>query len=124
MHSYEQIDREHTAYVKAANKAVTALSEVGFRWWNYSVSLSSFTILIGDASAQRDNVVIFLASCEYISGPVNWLKPHQLEVVFNSDRTKSRDVWEFVVQDKSAGFRAMAGVFEWRKNYDLLNLKC
>ena len=119
MRSYEQIDREKAAYVRAANKALAALSDSGYRWWNYSVSHRVFDLVVGDPTAQQGNVVISLAACEHISGSVDWLEPHQLEVIFHCDRTK-RDAWEFVVQSKAAGFRAVAGVFEWRKNFDLL----
>ena len=120
MESYEQIDRKQKEYVKAANESLISLSDCGYRWWNYSVSHCSFTLLVGDASAQKGNIVIFLSACEFISGPVDGLNQHKLEVIFNCDRAKQRNSWKFIVQDVSAGFRAVAGVFEWRKNFDLL----
>ena len=119
MPSHEQIDLEKAAYVRAANKALAALPDAGYRWWNYEVSHCKFSLVVGDPTAQQGNVVILLAACEYISGSVDWLKPHQLEVIFHCDRTK-RNAWEFVVQSEPAGFRAVAGVFEWRKNFDIL----
>ena len=119
MRSYEQIDREQTAYVRAANQALADLPDSGYSWWSYIVSHCTFSLVVGDPLAEQGNVVISLAACEYISGPVDWFKPHQLEVIFHCDRTK-RDAWEFVVQSEAAGFRAVAGVFEWRKNFDLI----
>ena len=119
MRSYEQIDREKTAHVRAANEALAALPDCGYRWWNYAVSHRVFDLLVGDPTAKQGNIVISLAACEHISSSVDWLKPHGLEVVFHCDRTK-RDAWEFILQSEAAGFRAVAGVFEWRKNLDLL----
>ena len=119
MRSYEQIDREQIAYVRAANKALAALPDCGYRWWNYSVSHCVFELVVGDPTAQQGNIFISLAACEHISGSVDWLEPHGLEVIFHCDRTK-HDAWQFVVQSEAAGFRAVAGVFEWRKNFDLL----
>lgn len=119
MQSYEQIDRKKTAYVQAANKALAALPDTGYRWWNYEVSHCKFSLVVGDPTAEQGNVVILLAACKYISGSVDWFQPHQLEVIFHCDRTK-RDVWEFVVQSEAASFRAVAGVFEWRKNFNIL----
>jgi len=44
----------------------------------------------------------------------------QIEVVWNCDRTKIQGTWEFILKDESSGFKAIAGGFSWRKNFNLL----
>jgi hypothetical protein len=81
--------------------------------WNYSVSHSTFDLVIGDPQG-NENIVLSLAACEYLAGSMNWNEQH-IEVIFKCDRTKQQRVWEIILQDESAGFKATAGVFEWRK---------
>ncbi|HEV8159255.1 MAG TPA: hypothetical protein VGP58_09500 [Pyrinomonadaceae bacterium] len=118
MRSYEQIDREKEAYVTAANKALSKMRDKSARWWNYSFSHSTFDLVVGDPQG-NENILLSLAACEYLAGAMDW-NEQQIEVIFKCDRTKQQRVWNFILQDESAGFKAIAGVFEWRKNFNLL----
>ena len=118
MNSFEEIDREQAAYVKAANEALAGMRDKGGRWWEYAVSHQTFELVVGEPLG-KDNLVLSLAACDYIAGPVIW--PEQrLEVIWRCDRARARDVWEFTLQDESVGFKAVGGVFAWKRDYDLL----
>src|SRR5262245_17076910 len=109
MENYEEIDRKEEAYIKSANEALSRLRDKAGRWWSYSVSHCTFELVVGEPLG-KDNLVLSLAACEYISGPVIWSE-QQLEVIWDCDRTRKHNVWEFVLQDKSVDFRAVGGVF-------------
>jgi hypothetical protein len=115
--TYAQIDARQAEYVRGANEALTGLRRWGCRWWLYSVSHSNFEVVVG-APQGPDNLVISLAACDYIAGPVGW--PNQrLRVVWHNDREADK-AWVYVLEDESVGFRAVGGVFAWRRGYDLL----
>src|SRR5262249_37722464 len=118
MKTYEEIDREEEVYVREANKALSLMRSKGGHWWSYSAGHSTFELLVGEATGE-DNLVLSLAACEYISGPVIW-DEQNLEVIWYCDRTRERGGWKFVLQDEPVGFKAIGGVFAWRKDFDLL----
>jgi hypothetical protein len=118
MKTSQEIDREQEEYVREANKALSLLRGKGGLWWSYSVSLSRFELLVGEAIGEN-NLVLGLLACEYISGPVIW-DEQNLEVIWHNDRTQERGAWKFILQDKRVGFKAIGGVFGWRKDFDLL----
>src|SRR5690349_5185045 len=120
MRSNEEINQEQMAYVKAVNDALSKLRGEGGRWWDYTVSHRTFELVVGDP-AGKDNIVLSLAACQSIAGPVSW--PNQcLEVIWRIDKKDQRALWEFTLQDLSVNFKAIGNVFAWRSNYDLLNL--
>jgi hypothetical protein len=120
MKTYDEIDREQEADIREANKALSLLSGKGGLWWSYSVSLSRFELLVGEATG-KDNLVLSLAACEYISGPVLW-DEQNLEVIWHNDRTRESGSWKFILQDEPVGFKAIGKLFSWRKDFDLQNL--
>jgi hypothetical protein len=115
--TYAQIDAREAEYVGQANEALASLRDRGCRWWAYVVSHRTFELVVGEPHGS-DNLVISLAACEYVGGPVGW--PNQrLRVVWHNDREADKP-WVFVLEDESVGFRAVGGVFGWRRGYDLL----
>jgi hypothetical protein len=118
MKNYEEIDREEAVYVRAANDALASMRDEGARWWSYIVSHSTFELVVGDPLG-KDNLVLCLTACEYISGPVSW-SPQKLEVIWHCDRSKNSGAWRFVLQDESVGFKVEAFTFAWRKNYNMV----
>ena len=59
-----------------------------------------------------------LAACERISGPVSWAN-QQLRVGWDNDRERDEE-WVFTLQDDSVNFKAVGGLFCWRRDYDLV----
>ncbi len=116
--TYAQIDADEAEYVRAANEALAAMPEGGGRWWNYSVSHRSFELVVGNPLG-KGNIVLLLTACDFISGPVSWPR-QQLVVLWDCDRQRPHNTWEFVLQDESVGFRAVAGTFGWQRDYDLV----
>jgi hypothetical protein len=116
--TYAQIDAREAVYVSGANNALDELRGLGCRWWSYSVSHRTFEIVVGDPLARTTNLVTSLAACEQITGPVDW-PGQQLKVIWHNDR-EAEQAWMFVLEDVSVGFRAVGGVFGWRRRYDLL----
>jgi hypothetical protein len=115
--TYAQIDADKAEYVRRANEALASLRDQDCRWWLYSVSHCTFELVIGDPHSP-DNVVISLAACEHIAGPVAW--PNQrLRVVWHNNREANKG-WVFVLEDEAVGFKAVGGVFGWQRGYDLL----
>jgi len=115
--TYGEIDADEARYVAAANDALASLRERGCRWWNYSVSHCTFELVIGDPLARYPNLVICLAACDHISGPVGWAN-QQLRVIWDNDRERNKP-WVFTLRDDSVHFKAVGGVFGWRRNFDL-----
>lgn len=115
--TYAQIDAKQAEDVRGANDALAELRDRGSRWWRYFVSHATFEVVIGEPHA-HDNMVITLAACDHIAGPVGW--PNQrLRVVWHNDREADK-AWVFVLEDESVGFKAVGGVFGWRRGFDLL----
>lgn len=115
--TYAEIDADEARYVEAANDALNSLREWGCRWWNYTVSHRTFEMVVGDPLARESNLVLCLAACDQISGPVSWTK-QQLRVIWDNDRERDKP-WAFTLEDDSVKFRAVGGVFSWRRDYDL-----
>jgi hypothetical protein len=115
--TYAQIDAEEFAYVQAANDALGSLRGKGARWWYYSVGHRSFELVVGDPQG-KGNLVLLLAGCDLISGPVNW-PDQQLAIRWVCDRERQK-AWEFFLEDASVNFRVVGGTFRWQKDYDLV----
>jgi hypothetical protein len=115
--TYGQIGAKQAEYVRDANGALTELRDRGCRWWLYSVSHCTFEVVVGEPQT-RENVVISLAACDHIAGPVEWSN-QRLRVVFHNNR-KAEKPWLFVLEDESVGFKAVGSVFGWCRGYDLL----
>ena len=116
--TYAEIEADQTRYVIEANAILASLRQYGCRWWDYSVSHRTFKLIVGDALARTPNVLVVLSACDHISGPVSW-PAQQLRVIFEIDR-KQDQAWLFILQDDSVQFKAVAGAFGWRKDFDLL----
>ena len=116
--TFVEIDAEQAVYVKAANEALASARGQRARWWSFMVSHYTFELVVGDA-AGKDNIVLCLAACRNISGPVSWPN-QQLKVLWHNDPIERK--WDYVLLDDTVGFRAEAGVFGWERNYDLLEL--
>jgi hypothetical protein len=91
------------------NYDLRTMRDKGARWWNFSVSHTTFNIVIGDPLG-KDNIVLCLPGCGYLSGPVEWPN-QQIEVKNVGDST--------IIEDRTVGFRAQGGRLQWRKNYDI-----
>jgi hypothetical protein len=115
--TFAQIDAKQAEYVRGANESLDALRDRACRWWLYSVSHCTFEVVVGEPHA-RDNLVISLAACNRIAGPVAWPN-QQLRVIWHNDR-EAEKAWTFVLKDATVGFEAVGGVFGWRRGYDLL----
>lgn len=104
-------EAEIAEYVRAANEALATMRDKGARWWSFSVSHTTFDMVIGEPLGE-DNVALCLAGCDFLSGPVKWPN-QQIEIAMSS-----RGI---VIQDPSVGFRAEGAHFRWRRNYDLMS---
>jgi len=86
------------------------------RWWLYSVSHRTFEFVVGDPSGS-DNVVISVAACSHIAGPVGW--PNQrLRIIWHNDRESGR-AWVSVLEDEAVGFKAVGATLIWKRGWDL-----
>ena len=114
-----QIDAQEAEYVRGVNDALAELRDRDCRWWLYSVSHRTFEVVIS-GPLDHDNVVIALAGCDHIAGPVTWPN-QQLRVVLHSDRLASVGrMGVYVLEDESVGFKAVGALFRWQRGYDLL----
>src|SRR5260370_25357063 len=95
--------------VHDANAALCSMRDKGARWWNFSVSHTTFDMVIGDPLG-NDNVVLCLPGCGYLAGPVQWAS-QQIEIQLTENCV--------LIQDQSVGFRAEGGPLRWRRNYAL-----
>ncbi len=116
--TYAQIDADESEYVQAGNHALDSMRHLGARWWYYSVSHRSFEMVVGDPLG-NGNLVLILTACDFISGPVSWPN-QQLTVLWDCDRERPHKAWEFILEDKAVGFRAVASTFGWRRDYNLV----
>ena len=87
-----------------------------------TVSHNNFTLLIGNDPFGKENFVLFLGSCSYISGPVSWQNQKLRIEWYNSPPSEKRE-WRFTVVDESVGFRVEAGGFGLEANYNLMDVK-
>jgi hypothetical protein len=118
--TFAQIDADQGRRVAEANDALSSLRGHGGLWWRYMVSHSTFSLVVGDPMARDGNVVITLAACEAIAGPVSWPN-QQLRVEWENDREQDKP-WVFTLRDDSVGFKAVAGVFGYKRDVDLLKV--
>ena len=102
-------------YVRRANEALESHHDKGGRWWRYVVSHCTFELVVGDALGYGGNVVLCFLACDVVNGPMNW--PNQRLRIKWLNESES---WPYIVTDPSAGFYLEAGVFYWRKDFDLL----
>jgi hypothetical protein len=106
--------------VQQANDLLAELRDRACRWWLYSASHCTFEVVVGDPHAE-DNLVLLLAGCNHIAGPIRW--PNQrLQVVWRIYQ-EAGNSWVFTLEDDTVGFKAVGGVFGWRRGYDLLEYR-
>ena len=115
--TYAQIDADKSRYVADANEALLNHRQSGARWWIYTVSHSTFELVVGNPLGDK-NIVLCLNACDRIAGPVSW-DPQKLEVIFHCDRNVN-DAWGFVIRDQSVAFEVQGGSFGWRENYNMV----
>lgn len=106
--------------VAEANSLLADASGRLARWWNFSASLSSFELLVGEASA-NNNLVLVLASCNFISGPVAW-NTQRLVVRMDEGLATTPHSYVFELTDESVGFIARSNMFTFKQGWDLLEL--
>jgi hypothetical protein len=115
--SWGEIGANRAGYVRAANAVLASLQGRGARWWGYSVSHTNFEVVIGKPW-QDDNIVLCLAACKHVTGPVEWPR-QQIEVTFEDDPQHPDKPGTYTLQDPTVNFRAEGGVFRWRRGYDI-----
>ena len=113
MENAEEYTLHCQADTKAANEALASMRDEGGRWWIYLVSHATFELVVGKPLGD-DNVVLSLQGCDHIAGPTEW-QEQKLEVIWEPSRPR-----EFVIQDRSVGFKAVGKGFAWKRNFDLL----
>jgi hypothetical protein len=105
----EEIGTYLSESIHAANTVLESMRKKDARWWSFSVSHTTFELVVGDPTGE-DNIVLSLG-CKYLMGPVRW----------PSQKIKIRIVDNQVVfEDECVGFRAEGGNFRWRQNLDIL----
>ena len=112
-----QIDAEQAEYVQAANAALASARNKGACWSSYWASHSTFEMLVGEPCA-KDNLILSMSACDYLTGPVQW-PTQQIEIVFHCSRASASRAWEFEIRDQTVGFRAVGATFRWRRGHDL-----
>jgi len=105
------------AQVEEANLLLGAEAHLSASWWQYSASLSSFELLVGEANGKR-NLVLVMLGCSYLSGPVAWGTQRLRVTMVQGDR----DQKEFELKDEVAGFTARSKMFKLKANLNLLEL--
>jgi len=105
------------AQVEEANLLLGAEAHLSASWWQYSASLSSFELLVGEANGKRSLVLVMLG-CSYLSGPVAWGTQRLRVTMVQGDR----DQKEFELKDEVAGFTARSKMFKLKANLNLLEL--
>lgn len=106
--------------IAEANSLLAAASGCSARWWQFTASLSSFELLLGEPSA-NNNLVLVLASCTFISGPVAW-NSQRLVVRMKEELATEPHSFVFEVTDESVGFVARSNMFSFKQGWDLLEL--
>jgi hypothetical protein len=87
-------------------------------WWSYTSSHKTFELLIGHPA--RDNIMLVMASCKSITGPLDWITNNlNLVMEVRSDCTRPL----FILTDDPEGVRVTAEQFWWENNYDLLRYR-
>ena len=105
------------AQVDEANSLLGPAAHLSASWWQYSASLSSFELLVGEANGNK-NLVLVLLGCSYLSGPVAW-GAQRLRVTMVQGE---QDQPEFELKDEAAGFTARSKMFKLKANLNLLEL--
>lgn len=108
---------EKLEQIAMVNALLESTGERAVRWWSYTASLNAFELLVGDPSG-AGNLVLVMASCKYISGPVAW--PSQRLHVAMLDSTETDQTPTFEIRDNTVGFVAQASMFTFEKDRDLL----
>ena len=104
--------------IDAANALLAIASPHGARWWSYTASLRTFELVVG-APNSADNLVIVLADCISIVGPVDW-GTQQLRVRFEVSMIDGVPRYVFELYDDSVGFNARSNMFTFKQGWDLL----
>jgi len=110
----DPIDADQEKYIQAVNEALAATRDQSARWWHYTTSHSTFELVVGDA--RGNNVVVCLIACSSIQGPVRW-DNQNLRMIWSNRHAIMN--YEFTLVDEIVGFKAEAGTFRWRSNFDL-----
>lgn len=111
---------EKTSVVAEANSLLAAASGLGARWWQYNASLSSFELVVGEPDA-KDNLVLVLPSCTFVSGPVAW-SPQRLSVHMEHVPLVEPHTSVFELRDDAVKFIARSNMFTFKRGWNLLEL--
>ncbi len=117
-----QIDKEEGEEVRQANEKLKLASNFGARWWSYTGSHNTFELLIGGDPFGKDNLVLSLGACSYISGPVSW-QNQKLRIEWHNNPPSEERGWQFTIVDDSVGFKVEAKGFGLESNYNLMDAK-
>lgn len=105
------LDREE--YIREANEALASMRGKEGRWWRYSASHRTFDLVVGDPTGD-DNLALCLVGCDSICGPTRW-PAQKLQILCDGAAPST-----VVLSDQSVGFKAVARMCQWRRNFDLL----
>jgi hypothetical protein len=105
--------------IAAANALLASEGKWAARWWSYTASLNAFELLVGDPSG-TGNLVLVMAGCTHISGPVAW--PSQRLRVTMLHPTEDDQQSAFELRDNAVGFVAKAPMFSFHENWNLLEV--
>lgn len=107
-----------SAWVEEANRALRSCGDWGARWWHFGPPCNTFRMVVGDPVGS--NIAIMLTNTGYLAGPTAW-DQQQIEIQWNSNSSKNWQDWEFVLEDKRIGFRAISVTLHWAKNVQILD---
>ena len=111
---------EMARLVAEANSLLSTAGELSARWWQYTASLSTFELVVGEPSG-RNNLVLVLPSCTFVSGPVAW-SPQRLSVRIEQPQTAESHALVFELRDDAASFVARSNMFTFKQGWNLLEL--
>jgi hypothetical protein len=114
----EEARLEKTRSVAEVNRLLVASGDLGARWWQYTASLSAFELLVGEPT-DDGNLILVLASCSFLSGPVAWSQ-QRLSVRMNELAPGELNAGVFEVRDESANFIARSSMFSFKRGWNLL----
>ena len=110
---------EKASVVTEANSLLAVTGELGARWWQYSASLSTFELLVGEPNS-KNNLVLVLPSCTFVAGPVVW-SPQRLSVRMGNAPAESNTL-VFELRDDAVKFVARSNAFTFKQGWNLLEL--
>jgi len=103
-----------------ANAILEAAPSLQARWWHYTASLNTFELVVGEPSAE-DNLVLVMASCTFLSGPVAWSAQRlRIAALQRTDAEIPSPTYE--LRDDTVGFLARSNMFTFKKGWNLLEL--